>query len=400
VKEHGLPPPRQRKPARRGRMLARAVWLLPLGLGPACVIPLSSPVGTGDAGAPNASATNGNDSGADGASGPSGMWINATANLANMPSQCGNLVSVFAKPDEDLVIAGIALDGLWASRDGGAWAPIGTAADAGIITSRPSSAAFDPQVSTRYWISGFDNGLGVYETTDDGDSFAALGDVNQIDLVSVDFTDPARQTLLAGVHETSQGLWRSTDGGMTWTNVGGALPANTACSFPVVIDSQTHLVGCDGYGGGPAGVYRTTDGANTWTAVSTSGGFHAPLVASDGSIYWASGNGAGMIRSTNNGQTWTTVVGPDIVASLPPTELPDGRIATVGGALYATQYVLVSKDHGATWTQVSPGLPYTTSGIVYSGARRAFYIWTFTCSGASPVPPNAIMRYDFDYTTQ
>ena len=55
-------------------------------------------------------------------------WVNATGKLlAGMVSDCGNMSYVSAKPDEDLLIAGIALDGLWSSTDGGAtWNPMGT----------------------------------------------------------------------------------------------------------------------------------------------------------------------------------------------------------------------------------------------------------------------------------
>jgi hypothetical protein len=307
-----------------------------------------------------------------------------------------------AKPDEDMLIAGVSLHGLWASRNGGAsWSALGAGSDASApITNRFSSAVYDPQNSMRFWESGIYNGGGVYETTDDGNTFIQVGSVTHVDLVSVDLSDPNRQTLLAGGHEESQMVFRSPNGGMTWTNVGGGLPGNTACSFPVVIDSQTHLVGCDGYGsgGGAVGVYRTTNGGATWTSVTSAGGASAPLVASDGSIYWASVNGMGMVRSTDSGQTWSGTVGSGAIGSFRPIELPDGRIATIGPPAGA-QYVVVSADHGATWSPVTVALPFPDEvGIAYSSQQKAFYTWHFTCgSGNVPVPSDAIMRIAFDY---
>src|SRR5258705_2445478 len=41
-----------------------------------------------------------------------GNWVNVTSNLVGMTSQCGNMTYVSAKPNEDLMIAGIALQGL------------------------------------------------------------------------------------------------------------------------------------------------------------------------------------------------------------------------------------------------------------------------------------------------
>jgi photosystem II stability/assembly factor-like uncharacterized protein len=370
-----------------------------------CVIPLSPPADNTGPAQPSADSGT-SDPGAD--SSVVGNWINVTSNLANMASQCGNMSFLSAKPDEDLLIAGIALDGLWASRNGGEnWSQLGLGSDASApITNRTSSIVYDPQVSTRYWESGLYNAGGVFHTTDDGVTLVQDGDVHHSDLVSVDFSDPNRQTLLAGGHEQSQTLYRSTNGGMTWTNVGGALPANTACTFPLVIDAMTHLVGCDGYGGGPIGVYRTTDGGNHWSSTTTFGGIDQPLVASDGSIYWSSPNAAGIARSTDHGQTWSNVVvGAGVVGSVHPVELPDGRIATIGPP-YGTQRIILSSDHGATWTPASAPLPFSASGVTYSSQRKAFYIWHFSCgtSGTgddpTPVPSDAIMRFDFDYKTE
>jgi photosystem II stability/assembly factor-like uncharacterized protein len=367
------------------------------------VIPISSvspSAGAVDA-AKEAAAT------ADDASIPLGSWANAAGNLANMPSQCGNASYLSAKPDEDLLIASVALDGLWGSRDGGkSWSQLGTGSDASPpITNRGSSIVYDPTNTLRYWESGIYNVGGVFETTDDGTTFSELGengilaaDLHGIDLVSIDFSDPERQTLLAGGHEEPQTLYRSTNGGTTWSNVGGDLPLKSPCSFPLVIDSRTYLVGCDGEFGGPAGVYLSTDSGTTWTSTTSLGGIDAPLVATDGSIYWSSPNAAGIARSTDQGRTWVNVVGPNTVLSMHPIELPDGRIATIGPQ-YGPQYVLLTADHGATWTPVTPALPYGDAvGVTYSSQRQAFYIWHFTCgTGNVPVPSDAIMSFNFDY---
>jgi photosystem II stability/assembly factor-like uncharacterized protein len=329
-----------------------------------------------------------------------GTWTNRSGNLAGLPSQCGNLSRLFAKPDEDLLIASVALIGLFGSRDGGAtWTALSPDAGPGEITNRGSCIAFDPTNSSRFWESGIYNGHGVFVTSDDGMTFVPLGSVTHTDCVSVDFTDANRKTLLAGGHEMAQTLNRSTDQGMTWTSVGSSLPPMTNCTFPLVIDASTHLVGCAGYGGGFKGVYRTTDGATTWHAVATNaGGSGPPLYHTDKSVYWAS-VGGGFIRSTDEGQTWTANTAASIVGSTTPIELPDGRVATIG----AQSTIIVSSDHGATWKSVSVPLPFADPvGIVYSAQRKAFYTWHFTCGfdgGPVYVPLDAIMSFPFDYKT-
>jgi hypothetical protein len=380
------------------------VWrLLLLAFVPGCVIPISTvnPSADGGEGA-DGSQPSGNLTWLSGA--PTGTWTNDTGNLANMPSQCGNLSHLIAKPDEDLLIAGIAGDGLWGSRDGGAsWQLLGTGSNATApITNRTSAIVFDPQNTARYWESGLYNSTGVYSTSDDGTTYLPLGNSHHCDLVSIDFTDPNRQTLLAGGHEQSQTLNLSTDGGMTWSSIGIGLPPSTNCTFPLVIGGKTFLVGCGGFGGGVTGVWRSIDSGMTWASTTTLGAYYAPLVASDGSIYWSSPNDAGMGRSTDQGQTWSSViVSPYSVVTIPPIELPDGRIATLGPST-GDQYVLLSADHGATWKPASAALPYSDAfGVTYSSQRKAFYVWHWSCGSDAnvPVPTDAVMSFPFDYTT-
>jgi hypothetical protein len=383
-----------------------AVLFLPIESG--CTFVTSCPTGDnnparggagGAGGAGNAGVANPNAGAGGGAPVPMGVWRNVSGNLANMPSECGNMTSVFVKPDEDVVIAGVAALGLWASRAGSpTWVQMGTGAGSDSIINRPTSLVYDPDDSNRFWESGIYNGPGVFETKDDGDTFTALGNTLSNDLVSVDLADAKRKTLLAGGHEQPRSLRRSTDGGLHWVEVGDALPAATNCTLPLVIDAQTYLVGCGGYGGGPVGVYRSTDSGKTWSSMVGAGGGAAPLRASDGSIYWSSPGNSGMVRSTDDGLTWTDADPTKATRTSAVAELPDGRIAAFGA-----NGIIVSADQGATWVPATTALPYTSdefvAGFTYSAQQNAFFVWHNTCgfSGSVPVPEDAIMRYDFDY---
>jgi hypothetical protein len=395
-----------------GALLVLAASLVGVVNAAACVIPISS-------NAPSDASTSGNQADVVASDGNridgsvvssegsvAGAWVNRTGNLAGMSSECGNLAGLFSKPDEDLLIASVALNGLWGSRDGGAtWTALSpNPADGGNITNRGLYIAFDPVDHSRFWESGIYHPAGVYETSNEGMTFTPLGSATHCDCVTVDFTDPNRQTLLAGGHEMGQTLYRSTNGGMTWTNVGGPLPSNTNCTYPLALGPLVHLVGCGGYGGGSSGVYMTTDGGATWTLVTSAGGSGPPLHASDGSIYWATPNNGGtpnsggITRSTDSGQHWTANMAASTVSSKPPIELPDGRLAAIG----AQSVIVVSADHGATWRAVSTALPYNDAvGIVYSSHHKAFYVWHFSCgvNGPVPVPSDAVMGFPFDYQT-
>jgi photosystem II stability/assembly factor-like uncharacterized protein len=313
-------------------------------------------------------------------------WVNVTGNLANMPSECGNLTMLSAVPGSNTVIAGVALDGLWANSSATTWSPLGTGKGSATITNRPSWITYDPIHPGVFWESGIYNGGGVYRTTDNGTTFLQLGSIGHNDFVSVDFGDPNRQTLLAGGHEQSRLVYRSTDGGQNWTNVGASIPADTKFSTnPILINPQTYVVNLSGYAGTIAGVLRTTDGGASWQQVSTVETTGPPLVTSSGVIYWSAGDG--LLKSTDSGVTWNQVGSG--LQPVHPIELPDGRIVSVG----ATNLV-ISSDGGSTWSPIGDALPYTPLGVIYSPSRKAFLVWQWDCGGI--VLPNAIMELDLD----
>jgi hypothetical protein len=334
---------------------------------------------------------------------PTGQWTNATGNLAGLGSECGNLSNLSSKPDEDLLIAGVAQQGLWGSKNGGGtWARLGAAAGSAMITNRTSEIVYDPDHPQTFWESGIYNGGGVYKTTDDGSSVAALGTVTHNDSVSVDFTDPQRQTLLAGTHEQSGHLFLSTNGGAMWTDIGSKLPAGTGFSSQaLVIDAKTFLLGAYTYSnsGGGLGVFRSTDGGQTWMQVFSTAVQGHPLVMADGTIDWSLGGNGGMVTSTDQGKTWRQTVGPGVLVTGAPIALPDGRIAALG-----PNAVMVSADCGASWYAATTALPYAPTGLVYSPYEKAFFVWHFDCTGKSnpgdPVPQDAVMRFAFDYESQ
>lgn len=326
---------------------------------------------------------------------PPAQWVNVTANLAGMASECGNTPYLAVHPVYDMLITSVAKHGLWASTDGGAsWHQLWPGAGGAQITNRGSSIVFDPQHPNTFWESGIYNGPGVYRTTDNGATFTALGDARHIDSVSVDLGDPARQTLLAGGHEQKQTLYRSADGGATWINVGLNLPAGTNfCTNALVIDRNIHLVGCSGYAGGTDGVFRTTDGGKTWSPTSTASAAGLPLSASDGTLYWSLIYDRGLIKSTDQGRSWQQPIQAGTLKTGHPIELPDGRIVAPG-----PKTLMISNDKGATFNPVGPPLPFVPNSISYSARRNAFYIEQFDCGNA--VVAHAISRYGFDYRTQ
>ena len=329
---------------------------------------------------------------------PPAPWVVATGNLAGKSVAEPGVAYLAAKPDEDMLVAGVSDIGLWASEDGGEnWDALGAAAGSLKITHFNTSIVFDPERPDVFWETGVYNGGGLFQTTDRGKTFTQLGVgiLDKIDYVSPDFSDPERSTMLVGWHEESQKVFRTLDGGENWENVGTTVPAT--CGFsanPLLLDSETYLLGC------VKQIARTEDGGDTWKIVSSAGGYGPPVVASDGSIYWLIELGYGLMRSTDDGKTWKRMIGEGTIerdrALL--LELPDGRLATAGRTEDNARSVLISDDHGTSWEPIGSEMPYMAGSLVYSAQQKAFYI--STGSPEPRIPENSIMRMEWDYETE
>jgi hypothetical protein len=319
------------------------------------------------------------------AAAPSPSWTNVTGMLAGLESECGNLTLVAADPCKNRVIAGVAKRGLYATNDRGAtWRQLSSAAGSVNIVHRPSSIVFDPEHHDVIYESGIYGALndGVYKSEDGGESFKQLGQIGHIDLVSVDFGDPARKTLLAGAHETKQKLFLSTDGGASFTDIGPKLPAGSHfSSAPLVLDARRFLLGACGWGDGTCGVFASADAGQTWKQTSSESPAGQPLVTRDLQLIWSTIWGSGAILSADQGQSWSKASGPHAGA---PIELPDGRLVAVG-----TDHLIASSDHGKSWTNLGEALPYQPAGVTYAPSQRAFFIWRNDCNNA--VLANAVM---------
>lgn len=136
--------------------------------------------------------------------------------------------------------------------------------------------------------------------------------------LSVDF-DPTDSDIVY-VGSAGGGLWRSSDGGDTWTALTDDLPTLAVGAVCVLAwDPNTILIGTgegSGAGFGPfgAGLFRSTDGGQSWQTTSLSypiavgHGFnhiednlvtHTILAAANDGLY----------RSTDDGVTWTLIEG-------------------------------------------------------------------------------------------
>jgi len=147
----------------------------------------------------------------------------------------------------------------------------------------------------------------------------------------------------AGTH--GGGVFVSADSGITWTFSGlnGVYPQR-------MFASGNSIYAIDGFWCN--GVYRTRDNGATWTHL-LAGCTNSVAVDASGTIFVATGTG-GLLRSTDDGSSWSGLGGT-------PTSL--GNVVVVpSGAIYvgtSAAGVYESSDGGATWAPANTGLPGT-----------------------------------------
>ena len=274
---------------------------------------------------------------------------------------------------------------------------------------RAVAVAGFPGSSTTFYFGSV--GGGVWQTTDAGVVWKPIFDrqpIASIGALAVAPSDP--KIIYAGTGESDirsnlssgDGVYKSTDGGHTWTNIG---LGDTRQISRIVVDSQnTNIVyvGALGHAYGPnseRGVYKSTDGGASWTKVLDQGpeiGVSDLTIATDDSkvlftTTWRShrppwstyapldGPGGGLFRSQNSGQTWSRLSG---------SGLPDGdwgRTAVAVSPNGKRIYALVSAskkpglyrsdDGGSTWALQSEDRRLTS---------RAWYFGNITVDPSNP----------------
>ncbi len=165
----------------------------------------------------------------------------------------------------------------------------------------------------------------------------------------------------------SGGVWKTTDGGTTWTPLTDGLPnlASGALAFdptdPNVIyygTGELHYCGWSCFTGD--GLYKSTDAGATWTKIATRSevGDNIDQIwirPDDPNVIFVASN-RGLARSTDGGATWSWVITDNDVTSLAVrSDDYDHMFAGV-----YSEGVYESTDGGTTWSVVTD-LP--TSGI-------------------------------------
>ena len=317
--------------------------------------------------------------------GPAPLIIDAEQNYQGQGPDAGQVVSLAIDPRNaaDAVIYAAFNDGgVWKTTDGGAsWKPktdYMPTLSIGAVALDPANPSIVYAGTGNLYNNGYFKAIGVYRSTDAGDTWSLTGGSSALNGRGVNFIAmPAANALLVA---TNQGLFRSTNsGGMfTQVSVGG-----TTNAFITDLDLDTQNPNTVYAAVSGQGIFVSTDGGQTFPVSSNlfgngTGGPTTPYLfvsfaqstTASGDVMYANAqnNGAagssnfnGMWKSTDGGANWS-----DLTSAANPGARLDkcqcGYDQTIGvdpvdeNKVYiGFQELWYSSDGGGSFANVSDG---------------------------------------------
>ncbi|MFY9309471.1 MAG: T9SS type A sorting domain-containing protein [Bacteroidia bacterium] len=189
------------------------------------------------------------------------------------------------------------------------------------------------------------------------------------------------------VGSPSGGLWKTTDGGLTWSTNTDALPTLgiTDIAIDPVNTNVMYLATGDGFGSDTygVGVLKSTNGGASWnltglswTTIQGRTVNRVLIHPDDSNILFASASN-GIYKSTNAGLNWTKVSSASNVKDL---ELKPGDPSTVYAVSASNFYK--STNTGSSFSIVNTGLPQSTTvgriAIAVTAAEPSYVYLLYT----------------------
>ncbi|HEV8231543.1 MAG TPA: glycosyl hydrolase, partial [Thermoanaerobaculia bacterium] len=248
-----------------------------------------------------------------------------------------------------------------------------------------------------YYFGG--TGGGIWKTVDGGSNWEPISDkdfkTGSVGAIGIAESDP--NVIYVGMGEPAirgnvshgDGVYKSTDGGKTWRNVGlketyqiSRVRVHPKNADLVYVAAQGHVWGSNS----ERGIYRSKDGGNTWDKVlfvsDKTGACDLVMDPTNPRILYAGfwqvyrkpwtlvsgGPESGVYRSTDGGDTWKKL----------SERLPDGAVGIVGVAISPARpervwAIIESKEKGGVYRSDDGGEKWTRVNSENKLRQRAWY---------------------------
>jgi photosystem II stability/assembly factor-like uncharacterized protein len=289
-------------------------------------------------------------------------------------------------PPRSSAQSGVSLDGL-------EWRQLGP-----FRGGRVEAVAGDPRERNTFYFGSC--GGGVWKTTDGGLFWRNVSDGYfkraSVGAIAVAASDP--NVVYAGMGEAcirgnvshGDGVYRSTDGGKTWSHLGLEHTRNIGKVRVHPEDPDVAYVAALGHAHGPnpeRGVFRTRDGGKTWKKVLSrgpkAGGIDVSIDPTNPRIVYAAlweairrphqlisgGEGSGLFKSTDGGDSWTEISRN--------RGLPKGVLGKISIAVAPSRpdrvFALIEATAGGVFRSEDGGLTWSTGSEDRELRQRAWY---------------------------
>ena len=241
-------------------------------------------------------------------------------------------------------------------------------------SGRVTVIAHDPSNAAIAYLGSADGG--VWKTVNSGANWTPVSDslpTLAIGSIAVDPQNPS--TIYVGTGEANvvadsyfgAGIFKSTNGGASWSKIGGSFdtcyvgalavqPGSSSILFAGVRNTGRYSTSCT------SGLYRSTDGGANWVRAAFLSGLSVnDIVSRPGTptIWYAAVEGNGIWASYDDGLTWTPLRVPVPTADLGRAAVsvtpanPSRIYAAFGNSATGKALgVWTSLNDGSTWTQL------------------------------------------------
>jgi len=208
----------------------------------------------------------------------------------------------------------------------------------------------------------------IFRSTDQGQNWKSVN-FGKIDrFPSITSFTAIGETLFAGA--SGEPIFRSTDNGLTWTQM--EVPEDITAIFsggiPIDITELAAIGGslfagtkCDSHVPIPCGIHRSTDNGKTWTRVGKGVAHNSirSLTVIGAELFAGGDYGGDALRSSDLGNSWTKINVSIATPYGPVNDIAYTAFAATGKQLFVgTNYgVFVSTDQGMNWRPINRGLP-------------------------------------------
>jgi photosystem II stability/assembly factor-like uncharacterized protein len=237
-----------------------------------------------------------------------------------------------------------------------------------VMGGRITQFAVNPRDKRIFYVATASSG--IFKTTDAGTTFAPIFDhegVAAIGAMALAPSDPEQvwvgtgEANLRGSNIHGRGVFKSLNGGKTWTFVGlgdsfdiGRIAIDPGNPNVVYVAAIGHIWGPNE----ERGLFKTTDGGATWKRIlygdNLTGVFDVAMDPQDPRTLFATASSVVGFRTHRDAGEDQ---GPQVFSQDKQAGAP-GQIVSNQGGIYR------SRDAGATWTRLTNGLPLSPAGRI------------------------------------